>query len=447
MSGGFEDDVVNGKVKPEYKVQSWRFQMPFSSPFLDGLFLFSVAIIWLMILYQLILSIFGYRYRRRTEKAYWDIEQFQKETPGVTVLIPARNEEVVIGETLKKMLALEYPADKIEILVINDGSTDKTGKIVDEIVSKDKRIKQIHLPTVDQGRGKAHALNIGLGHAKHELIAVYDADNNPESSALRMLVMDLISDDKLGAVIGKFRTLNKNRNLLTRFINIETLSFQWILQAGRYHAFKIAILPGTNCVIRKKVLEASNGWDEAAITEDSELSIRIYQKGWKIKFVPSAVTWEQEPERLKTWVRQRTRWVRGNNYVIRKFFGQALRMRNRFLSMEFLYLFILYYFFLGAIVVSHFLFLLCGLGVLSISVPGPYTAVWLSAFAMYLLEISLVLSYESEDSFMNVLITGLMYFTYCQLWIYVVFRGLFLDMRRKGMGIWDKTERVPQTEM
>jgi cellulose synthase/poly-beta-1,6-N-acetylglucosamine synthase-like glycosyltransferase len=420
--------------------------MLFSSPFLDGLFLFSVSVIWLMILYQLILTIFGHRYRRRTERALWELERFTDEPPGVTVLIPARNEEVVIGGTLAKMLALQYPEEKLQILVINDGSTDRTGEIVDEISSKEPRVEQIRLPTIDQGRGKAHALNIGWHHARHELIAVYDADNNPEAMALRLLVANLVSDEKLGAVIGKFRTLNKRKNLLTRFINIETLSFQWILQAGRYHAFSIAILPGTNCVIRKKVLEACNGWDEAAITEDSELSIRIYQKGWKIKFVPSAITWEQEPERLKTWVRQRTRWVRGNNYVIRKFLGQALRMRSRFLSMEFLYLFILYYLFLGAIVVSHLLFILCGLGILSISVPGPYTAVWISAFAMYLLEISLVLSYESEDSFINLLITALMYFTYCQLWIYVVFRGLFLDIRRKGIGVWDKTERVPQTE-
>ena len=89
----------------------------------------------------------------------------------------------------------------------------------------------------------------------------------------------------------------------------------------------------------------------AAVTEDSELSVRIYQKGWRLKFVPSAVTWEQEPEKIRVWTRQRTRWVRGNNYVIRKFLKDAISMKNRFLSLEFLYLFILYYLFLGAIVI------------------------------------------------------------------------------------------------
>ncbi|MSE22766.1 glycosyltransferase, partial [Lactobacillus parabuchneri] len=78
------------------------------------------------------------------------------------------------------------------------------------------------------GKGKSNALNIGLKEAKGSIIAVYDADNTPEKQALRILVAELLADDKAGAVIGKFRTRNKNASLLTRFINIETLSFQWM---------------------------------------------------------------------------------------------------------------------------------------------------------------------------------------------------------------------------
>ncbi|MFH1943870.1 MAG: glycosyltransferase family 2 protein, partial [bacterium] len=299
---------------------------------------------------------------------------------------------IVIRNTLEKILAMDYPREKMEVIVINDGSTDRTAEVVEEVRSKDDRVRLLNLSEAEVGRGKSHALNMGFRETKHGLIAVYDADNNPEPQSLRILVAHLIADSKLAAVIGKFRTLNRKRNLLTRFINVETLGFQWILQAGRYHAFGVAILPGTNCVIRKDVLLDCGGWDEAAITEDAELSVRLYQKGWKIQFVPMAVTWEQEPEKLSVWTRQRTRWVRGNNYVIRKFVKQALSLKNRFLFMEFLYLFVLYHLFLGAIVISHLLFLLCGLGILSVPVPGPYTAVWLSAFLMYLLEIILILS-------------------------------------------------------
>ncbi len=418
--------------------------MPFSSPVFEILFLFAVSIIWLMILYQLILSFFGYLYRQRTEKQRWDIDKYHKQLPAVSILIPARNEGIVLEKTLEKVLSLDYPETKMEVIVINDGSTDNTKSILNTMAAQDNRIIPVHVPLASAGRGKAHALNIGLSKASSEFIAVYDADNNPETTSLKQLMINLISDDKLGAVIGKFRTLNRKRNLLTRFINIETLSFQWILQAGRFRAFGISILPGTNCVIRKEVLKNCGGWDEKAITEDSELSVRIYQKGWKIQFVPTAVTWEQEPEKLKTWIRQRTRWVRGNNYVIRKFFGQALLLKSRILSWEFLYLFLLYYIFLLAIVISHLIFILGGLGIISIASPGPYTAVWGSAFILFLLEIILVLSYEDEDSFLNIGITAFMYFSYCQLWIYVVFKSLFMDLTRKRVGIWDKTERTVQ---
>jgi len=420
--------------------------MPFSSPVFEILFLFAVSTIWLMILYQLILSFFGYLYRQRNEKQRWDIDKYQKQLPSVSILIPARNEDIVLEKTLKNILSLDYPKKKIEVIVINDGSTDNTESILNTMAAQDYRIKPVHIPLASSGKGKAHALNIGLSEASSEFIAVYDADNNPEHTSLKQLVIHLLSDDKLGAVIGKFRTLNRKRNLLTRFINIETLSFQWIVQAGRFWAFGIAILPGTNCVIRKEVLKNCGGWDEKAITEDSELSIRIYQKGWKIQFVPTAVTWEQEPEKLKTWIRQRTRWVRGNNYVIRKFFGQALLLKSRILSWEFLYLFLLYYIFLFAIVISHLIFILGGLGIISIAAPGPYTAVWGSAFILFLLEIILVLSYEDEDSFLNILLTAFMYFSYCQLWIYVVFKSLCMDLTGKRIGIWDKTERTAQVE-
>jgi len=418
--------------------------MPFSSPIFEILFLFSVSIIWLMIIYQLILSFFGYLYRLRIEKQRWDIDQYHKKLPGVSLLIPARNEDVVLEKTLKHILSLDYPRQKMEVIVINDGSTDNTKSILDSMASQDERIKPLHLPVASRGRGKSHALNKGLEQATYDFIAVYDADNNPEVTSLKQLILHLIANNSLGAVIGKFRTQNKKKNLLTRFINIETLGFQWILQAGRYRAFGIAILPGTNCVIRKQVLMECGGWDESAITEDSELSVRIYQKGWKIQFVPTAETWEQEPEKLKIWIGQRTRWVRGNNYVIKKFFGQALKLKSRILSWEFLYLFVLYYVFLFAILISHSIFILSGLGIISIAAPGPYTAVWGSAFLLYILEIVLVLSFENEDSLLNILVTAFMYFTYCQLWIYVVFRSLFLDIFRKRVGIWDKTERTAQ---
>ena len=135
-------------------------------------------------------------------------------------------------------------------------------------------------------------------------------------------------------MIGKFRTVNKNHNLLTQFINVETLSFQSMLQAGRWQMHSIATLPGTNFVMWTSLIRQLNGWDEEALTEDSELSIRIYEAGYKIKYIPYAITYEQEPQEWKVWIKQRMRWVRGNNYVVSKFLKQLPNFKNKWLAFD-----------------------------------------------------------------------------------------------------------------
>ncbi|MEK6570824.1 MAG: glycosyltransferase family 2 protein, partial [Bacteroidota bacterium] len=295
-------------------------------------------------------------------------------------------------------------------------------------------------------RGKSRALNLGLKLASADYIAVYDADNTPEPSALRYLMAQLLLHPELGGVLGKFTTVNRRKNFLTRFINIETLGFQSILQAGRWKLFRIATLPGTNFIVRRQLLERVGGWDEKAITEDSELSIRIYMEGRRIKYIPYARTNEQEPEKWSVWAGQRTRWVRGNNYVISKFFREVPRFRNKFLALEVFYLLSLYYVFLIAIIVSDILFVLSAAGLVVITLPGPYTTVWILAIILFLLEIFLALSYDREDTFGNLLLTSLMYLTYCQFWVYIVLKGLYLDIMKKEKHVWVKTMRFDTGE-
>jgi cellulose synthase/poly-beta-1,6-N-acetylglucosamine synthase-like glycosyltransferase len=414
--------------------------MPYSHPILEFLFLFSVIVIWGMIVFNLVLTWGGFLYRRK----FFGQEQpiaSDEELPGISAMIPARNEAMVIEKTVRSLLAMDYPRDKFEIIVISDHSNDGTTEIMEKLSLEDSRVHCLSWPARDRGSGKPHALNEGLKLCRFPVIAIYDGDNNPKPESLRILSTAMVRNPKLTAVLGKFRCINRNKNILTRMVNIETLSFQWMIQAGRYWFSKFAILPGTNYIIKKDALEAVGGWDVKAITEDSELSVRLQMEGFQVQFVPTSVTWEQEPETIKVWIKQRTRWVRGNNYVLNKFAKPALQFRNRHLTTEFLYMFGLYYLFLLSTVLSHSIFVLSLLGIIRIDIPGPYTAVWLSAYALYLAEVFFVLSYEKEDTLGNLLITALMYFTYCQLWIFVVFKSLLLDITRTRVGVWDKTVR------
>ncbi len=408
---------------------------------LSFLFLVAVILIWFMIAYQFILTCFGYFNFIKSLREKQNIDRMTFDYPTCTILIPAHNEEKVIDATLASMRRLEYPRDRLTILVINDGSTDRTQEIILRHGQEDARVRIFNVPREEGGRGKSRALNLGVRETTSDVIAIYDADNTPHPSALRYLVAQLLLHKELGAVIGKFRTVNKNFNLLTRFINIETLSFQSMLQAGRWQMHNIATLPGTNFVMWRKIINDLNGWDEEALTEDSELSIRIYEEGYKIKFLPYSVTEEQEPQSWNAWLRQRTRWVRGNNYVIAKFFRDIPKFRNRRLAFDLLYTLSLYYVFFVAILISDVLFVVSALNLVSISLPGPYTVVWAMAFVLFIFEILLAISFDGEDRVRNIGLIVLMYFTYCQFWIYLVVKAFYLDYIKKERRTWDKTVR------
>jgi cellulose synthase/poly-beta-1,6-N-acetylglucosamine synthase-like glycosyltransferase len=413
---------------------------------LNVLFLVAVILIWFMIAYQLILTVAGFFHHIGSARERKRIDGMNFEYPPVSIIIPAHNEEIVMAATLNAMLALDYPEDRLEIIVVNDGSTDSTKEIIEEYVRKDQRVVLHDVPAGEGGKGKSRALNLGLKMARSDFIAIYDADNTPAPDALKYLVAQLLIHPELGAVLGKFRTVNKNSTLLTRFINIETLSFQSILQAGRWQLLKIATLPGTNFVIRKQVIDQTGGWDEEAITEDSELSIRMYINKWRIKFIPYAVTYEQEPERWDVWLKQRTRWVRGNNYVSKKYFRLRKEIKSKRLRMEILYLFAMYYVFFIAILISDVLFLLGASRLIEISLPGPYTVVWVLAVVLFFVEILLALSYDNEDSWKAVFYIALMYITYCQMWIVVVGNAFYLDLIKKEKRHWIKTVRFKVKE-
>ena len=414
----------------------------YKSPLIDILFVLSVVIIWFMLAYQFLLCVLGWIYSHIAEREKHEMAKRDLELPGVSVLIPAHNEEVVLDDTLRAMTRLEYPEGRMEIIVINDASSDNTGQIADRWAANDSRIRVLHLSVEERAGGKSAALNRGIALARFEAIAIYDADNTPEPLALLHLARQLAAHENLGAVIGTFRCVNRRKNLLTRMINIEGLSYQWIVQAGRWMLMRVCSLPGTNLIIRRNILESLGGWDTSALTEDAELSIQIYEAGYKIKFVPYAVTWEQEPENLSTWFRQRSRWARGNNYLVAKHARRLLTIRPRRLGIELLYNLGLYYIFFSAILLSDLLLIACATGLVRVTVFGPFLEVWLLALGLFVAEVTLALSRaEGEDSFINILLTVLAYFTYCQLWIPVVLKGFYDDYVLRKARVWDKTKR------
>jgi len=416
--------------------------MAYSHWIIDGLFVSVVALIWFMLGYQTLLFFLGHAYYRRTRHAAKPLPPVpDADLPCVSVLVPCHNEGRVIAHTINALQQLDYPAAKVEFLIINDGSTDDTAEVVRSFTT-DPRVRLLEVPKPLSARGKSGALNYALTQARHPLIAIYDADNLPEPGALRPLAVQLVVSPELAAAVGVYRAWNRRRALITRFVNIEGIGFQWMVQAGRWMLMRLTMLPGTNYIIRKAVVEKMGGWDESALTEDSELTVRLYQAGYQVQLVPLSVSWEQEPESLKVWFKQRRRWVRGFNYVLRKHAAQLLTAKPRRIAFEILASHLLYYFFFLAVVISDVLLVLCLMGVVNINVPGPYSLVWILAYATFVLQLNIALSCErGEDSLGNILLTLVMYFTYCQLWIPVVAAAFWDDFIVHRAIKWAKTER------
>src|SRR5699024_1572354 len=142
---------------------------------------FSLVVIWIMLLYHMFLMLGGYLHFLRFGKVIpiWK-QKMKGELPKVSILIPAHNEAVVIETTLNAMIRLNYPTDKLEVIVINDNSSDQTGEIARKIGEDYSFIKVVDTIPPYSGIGKSSALNYGFKESVGKYIVVYDADNTPE---------------------------------------------------------------------------------------------------------------------------------------------------------------------------------------------------------------------------------------------------------------------------
>lgn len=416
---------------------------------IDAVSLYAIISIWLLMIMNAVLSVGGFVYYMQVDKK--GRGKPLQEYPMVSILVPAHDEAVVITRTVRALLGLEYPKDRYEIIVINDNSTDDTAEKLEQVQAEFPDRKLIVISTGPEigGKGKSNALNIGFSVSTGDVIAIYDADNTPQPDALAILVETLMEDDKLGAVIGKFRTRNRNASLLSRFVNIETLAYQCMNQAGRYYFFRLCTIPGTNYVIRRSLIEEIGGWDVNALSEDTEISFRLYRMGYYIKQMPLAVTWEQEPHLLNVWFRQRTRWAKGNLYVLAKNMRYIFDPTAGPMRLDVVYYLIVYILMMSSLVISDCIFLGGILGFVHVTLGGFSTMLWGMAILVFVCNIMLTLSTEkNEFTLSSALLSLLMLFTYAKLWVIVVLKALWLSFEDQVFHRevkWDKTVRYEET--
>lgn len=247
--------------------------------------------------------------------AYHDV--LDSELPYVSILIPMHNEEKVAEQILSALVDQEYPKDKMEIIPINDHSTDSTKDIIERYAKEYPFIRPLHR-LGEEPRGKPAALNDALLIARGDIVAVYDADYIPPKGQLRELVINFI-DPEIGAVMGRVVPINTGKNLLTRMLDLERAGGYQVDQQARFNLDLIPQYGGTVGAFRKDLILKLGGFDRKILAEDTELTFRLYIHGYKVAYVNRAECYEEAPEDWRVRARQIRRWSHGHNQVFFKY--------------------------------------------------------------------------------------------------------------------------------
>lgn len=228
--------------------------------------------------------------------------------PRYSLLVPIYDEAAIVPDLVAALGTIDYPHDKLEVLLILE-SVDADTRAAVAATALPTHIAVVVVPD-GSPRTKPRALNYALRRATGDLVVVYDAEDMPEPDQLRRAAELLASDARLGCVQARLNVLNDNETWLTRQFAIEyTVLFDCLLPTLERLGLPVP-LGGTSNHFSRAVLEEVGGWDPFNVTEDADLGIRLARSGRSVK-VLSSTTWEEAPATFNTWLKQRTRWLKG----------------------------------------------------------------------------------------------------------------------------------------
>jgi glycosyltransferase XagB len=231
------------------------------------------------------------------------------ELPTYTVLVPAYHEAEVVKHLVANIGRLEYPPELLEVLLLVEADDFET---IDAIRDEDpgSQFRLVYVPPAEP-RTKPKALNFGLTLARGELVAIYDAEDEPDPLQLRRAAVALrrLGPD-VGCVQAKLSYNNPEQNLITRWFTIEYAMWFTFFLPGLASMGAPIPLGGTSNHFRRLVLRSLGGWDPYNVTEDADLGIRMAREGYKVKVLES-VTMEEANSDFVNWVKQRSRWYKG----------------------------------------------------------------------------------------------------------------------------------------
>lgn len=225
--------------------------------------------------------------------------------PTVTILVPCWNKAATLGATVRSLLALDYPKEKLSILIIDDGSTDNTYEAAMQFADQ----PQVTVLRKKNEGSKFSALNFGIAHSSGELVGCLDADSFVERDALLEVVKTFEKDKTVMAVTPAMR-VHLPRNMLELMQAVE-YTFGVFYRKMFDNLSAITVLPGPFSFYRRTVFEKIGGFRKAHHTEDMEMAFRMHARGLKIANAHTAIVSTKVPTTVRSLIRQRVRWSRG----------------------------------------------------------------------------------------------------------------------------------------
>ena len=305
---GLGRDAVMPPIPRSERLRAWGSSIGFTlislaNAGVHGVFLGGIALGVLRLLFVGTLAIADWWRRRRTP--------VPAGTPvTVSVLVPAYNEEKVVCETVRSLLASDYPA--LEIVVIDDGSTDQTAARLHAAFGDEPRVR---VSTKPNG-GKSAALNFGIAHTRADVIVMLDADTVFRPDTIRNLARHF-GDPRVGAVAGNAKVGNR-LNLLTRWQALEYITSQNLDRRAFALLNCITVVPGAVGAWRRTLVEAAGGLATDTLAEDADLTFAILRLGYRVVYDPQALAFTEAPDTIAGFVKQRFRWMFGTLQVVWK---------------------------------------------------------------------------------------------------------------------------------
>ena len=263
---------------------------------------------------------FYLRFERRPHRIV-DQPPQRDDYPLIAVLVPCYNEEENVEETVEALMELKYP--NYEVIAINDGSTDRTGELLNALAARFPKLRVIHQVA---NQGKAVGLNTAALLTPAEILVGIDGDARLDPCALNWLVRHFDEPD-VAAVTGNPRVRNRS-TLLGRIQVGEFSSIVGLIKRAQRSVSLIFTVAGVIAAFRRSALHEVGYWSPEKLTEDVDISWKLQLAGWDVRFEPRALCWILMPETLRGLWKQRLRWSMGGSQVLLDYTPQLLSPKN-----------------------------------------------------------------------------------------------------------------------